>query len=284
MRQLARLEKLLNAYVDEGHGASDDLVAAMHRQAAARREVQALNQDIEQLEIALHEGTGSTKDRLVHTKERFDQEQRLDEALRQRVDTQRKLSVQHGDIQRLEKHLKDQELAEAHAQELPALLGQVASVKALAADFVDECGQLSSAFTDIDVAVDEHRGKFVCRLATTVRAQFNLAIDKALDGFRDDTGTLAQQVAKNLKEFQGKAWNQLTVGKNMVASGSASMGLLGALIAEQRYHAEKMTQVQHQYHEDAGGLHKLSQTGIRLADAFAPPRRTARAPVRAAPP
>ena len=284
MRQLVRLEKLLKTYVDEGHGASDELVTAMHRQKEIQRDLQALNQDIEQLEIALRGDAGTGQDRLAHTKKRFENEQRLDEALHRRVDAQRKLSAQQGDVQRLEKHLKDQELAEANVKELPALLEEVASVKALAMDFVDECGKLSSAFTDIDVAVDEHRGKFVCRLATTVRAQFNLAIDKALDGFRDDTGTLAQQIAKNLKEFQGKAWNQLTVGKNMVASGAASMGLLGALIAEQRYHSEQMGKVQHQYHEDAEGLHKLSQTGIRLADAFDPPAQRARAPAPAAPP
>lgn len=285
MRQLVRLEKLLKLYVEEGQGSSDELVAAMHRQSAVSKELQALNQDIEQLEIALGQGgSGSEEDRLINVRRRFEKEQQLDEALSRRADTQRKLSVQQSDVHRLEAHVKDQELAEANIKALPALLEEVAAVKALAVDFVDECGRLSSAFTDIDVAVDEHRGKFVCRLATTVRAQFNLAIDKALEGFCEDTGTLAQQVAKNLREFQGKAWNQLTVGKNMVASGSASMGLLGALIAEQRYHADQMSQVQRRYHEGASGLNKLSQTGIKLADAFAPTHREARGPAREAPP
>ena len=284
MRQLVRLEKLLKLYVEEGQGSSDELVVAMHRQSAINKELQALNQDVEQLEIALGQGSGSADDRLKNARSRFEKEQWLDAALSERADAQRKLSAQQSDVHRLEAHVKDQELAAANIKALPALLGEVAAVKALAVDFVDECGRLSSAFTDIDVAVDEHRGKFVCRLATTVRAQFNLAIDRALEGFREDTGTLAQQVAKNLSEFQSKAWNQLTVGKNMVASGSASMGLLGALIAEQRYHADQMSQVQRRYHEGAGGLHKLSQTGIKLADAFAPAHREARGPAREAPP
>ena len=196
--------------------------------------------------------------------ERIAEQTKLEEATTHRA----KLQKQHAEAAQREYYSaalnRDRERVASVTQELDKLLVELEGIMDEADDFLRQCGEKDSAYSNVDESLGHHIGEYMCAIATHAEQRFEEARTGLQQAFQRDTQALARAVESNMGKYKNQAWRELAALKQLVNSG-ASVGLLSAGNAIREEHKQHMILENLEFGTRSAALQKPLQISNQLA-------------------